>query len=163
RRAWPACPEPRGEHPRGAERRARRLGRARPRRGGPRPRGHRSHDLSERRAERPGAAHAGAGGAVGGVRRPGLRAADPPRPDPRPLPAGCPSLTEPYAVPLGDLQLLVFDDSAAPNNDPPPDLVAAYAAQVAQIRALASDRAWFLVHTGLRVIGHLGVENGVEQ
>lgn len=83
--------------------------------------------------------------------------------DPRPLPAGCLSLTEPYAVPLGDLQLLVFDDSAAPNDNPPPDLVAAYAAQVAQVRALASDRAWFLVHTGLRVIGHLGVENGVEQ
>jgi Calcineurin-like phosphoesterase len=83
--------------------------------------------------------------------------------DPHPLPAGCLTLTEPYAVPLGDLQLLVFDDSAAPNDNPAPDLVAAYAAQVAQARALASDRAWFLVHTGLRVIGHLGVENGVEQ
>jgi hypothetical protein len=83
--------------------------------------------------------------------------------DPHPLPTGCLTLTDPYAVPLGDLQLLVLDDSAAPNDNPPPDLVAAYAAQVAQIRALASDRAWFLVHTGVRVIGHLGVENGVEQ
>jgi hypothetical protein len=83
--------------------------------------------------------------------------------DPRPLPTACLPLTEPYAVPLGDLQLLVFDDSAAPNVNPPPELVAAYAAQVARVRALAGDRAWFLVHTGLRVIGHLGVENGVEQ
>jgi hypothetical protein len=83
--------------------------------------------------------------------------------EPRPLPAGCQTLTEPYAVPLGNLPLLVFDDSAAPNTDAPPDLVAAYAAQIARVRALAGDRAWFLVHTGVRVIGHLGVENGVEQ
>ncbi len=83
--------------------------------------------------------------------------------DPRPLPATCAPLTEPYAVLVGDLQLLVFDDSAAPNNNPPPDLVAAYAAQVARARALAGDRSWFLVHTGLRVIGSLGIQNGVEQ
>jgi hypothetical protein len=83
--------------------------------------------------------------------------------DPRPLPAGCDMFTEPYAVPLGDLQLLVFDDSAAPNGEPPPDMLAIYTAQVARARALAGDRAWFLVHTGVRVIGHLGVQNGVEQ
>src|SRR5262249_54069069 len=81
--------------------------------------------------------------------------------DPRPRPASCLTFTEPYAVPLGDLQLLVFDDSAAPDDNPPPAVVAAYTAQIAQVRALASNRAWFVSHMGPRVIGHLGVQNGV--
>lgn len=66
--------------------------------------------------------------------------------DPRPLPAACQPVTEPYAVPVGDLQLLVLDSAGAADATAPADRTAAYAAQFATLRRLAGPAAWLLSH-----------------
>jgi hypothetical protein len=73
--------------------------------------------------------------------------------DPGPLPATCTDYGEPYAVPLGELQLLVLDTAAADDRTARPDEVATYAAQYAAVRALATSPAWLLQHKPLWAIG----------
>jgi hypothetical protein len=66
--------------------------------------------------------------------------------DPRPMPATCQTYTEPYAIPAGDLQLLVFDSSAASDGSAPPDQVAEYTREFATLAKLAGPNTWFLTH-----------------
>ena len=73
--------------------------------------------------------------------------------DPHPLPATCTDYGEPYAMPLGDLQLLVLDTAAADDQTARPEQVAVYAAQYAAVRALATPRAWLVQHKPLWAIG----------
>lgn len=66
--------------------------------------------------------------------------------DPRPIPASCQTYTDPYAVPAGDVQLLVFDSSAATDGWAPPDQVAEYSGEFEALAKLAGPNAWFLTH-----------------
>lgn len=66
--------------------------------------------------------------------------------DPRTMPSNCQSYTEPYAVPVGDVQLLVFDSSAASDGSTPADQVAEYTKEFAALNKLAGPNAWFLSH-----------------
>lgn len=66
--------------------------------------------------------------------------------DPRPMPTTCQTYTDPYAVPAGDLQLLVFDSSAASDGSAPEDQVAEYTKEFAALAKLAGPNAWFLTH-----------------
>lgn len=83
--------------------------------------------------------------------------------DPRPFTGRCDDYTEPYAVSLGDLQLLLLDSSAADDYEVQPVQVAEYRRQFTALHGMASGNAWLLTHDPLWVFGHLGVENGVEQ
>jgi hypothetical protein len=64
--------------------------------------------------------------------------------DPRPLPASCEDITEPYAVDVGGVRMLVLDTAAAV--DRPPLNPAPYVPQFAALRALAGSNAWLLAH-----------------
>ncbi len=66
--------------------------------------------------------------------------------DPAPLPTACPEFTDPYAVPLGPLQLLVVDSASAGDETSPPAETAAYRAQFAEIARLARENAWLVTH-----------------
>jgi hypothetical protein len=50
------------------------------------------------------------------------------------MPAKCLEYTEPYAIPLGSLQLLVLDSSRADDARVDPEHVAPYAAQFTALR-----------------------------
>lgn len=73
--------------------------------------------------------------------------------EPRPLTAICTDYTEPFAVALGDLRLLVMDVALADDYDVPSDQVSAYQAQYEAIGRLAGPRAWLLQHQPLWGIG----------
>ncbi|HET8522934.1 MAG TPA: metallophosphoesterase [Thermomicrobiales bacterium] len=66
--------------------------------------------------------------------------------DPRPMPTSCQTYTDPYAIPAGDVQLLVFDSSAASDGSAPEDQVAEYSKELAAMAQLAGQNAWFLTH-----------------
>jgi hypothetical protein len=83
--------------------------------------------------------------------------------DPRPMAKGCEDYTEPYAVPIGDVRLLMLDSSLADDYMVIPEQVAEYRRQLTLLRDLAGDAAWLLTHDPLRVFGHAGEQNGVEQ
>jgi hypothetical protein len=83
--------------------------------------------------------------------------------DPGRLPAACPDYTEPYAVTVGDLQLLMLDSSFANDYEVIPDQIDAYRAQFAALHAIAGDNAWLLTHDPLWVFGHAGTDNGEER
>jgi hypothetical protein len=73
--------------------------------------------------------------------------------DPHPWTVPCSEYSDPYAVALGNLQLLVLDSASARSGGAPPDQVATYSAQIATLRALATDPAWFVTHKGIRLLG----------
>lgn len=83
--------------------------------------------------------------------------------DPRPIPANCEDFTDPYAIPAGDVQLLLFDSSNADDFSAHPDQVAIYAPQFAALHNLAQGDAWLLTHRPIWLFGHEGTKNGVEQ
>jgi Calcineurin-like phosphoesterase len=63
------------------------------------------------------------------------------------LPAlGCQDYTPPYAVPLGEEQLLVLDSAGAPDDSAPSALVAFFANQFAALRQAPSTNAWLVTH-----------------
>lgn len=66
--------------------------------------------------------------------------------DPHPGALDCPVRTEPYALHLGGLDLLVFDDADADDTAAPPAKVAAYAAQLAPLLAAAPPHSWLVMH-----------------
>lgn len=70
--------------------------------------------------------------------------------DPRPMPENCQDFTDPYTIQAGDLQLQVFDSSMAhqDTSPPPPDpnVVSIYSTQLAVLRAVTTENAWFLTH-----------------
>lgn len=83
--------------------------------------------------------------------------------DPRPIPANCEDFTDPYAIPAGDVQLLIFDSSNANDFEAQPDQVAIYAPQFAALHNLAQGDAWLLTHRPMWIFGHAGTKDGVEQ
>jgi Calcineurin-like phosphoesterase len=64
--------------------------------------------------------------------------------DPRPMPASCQDVTEPYAVDLGRVRMLVLDTALA--SDRPPLNPNPYVSQFAALRAMAGSNAWLLAH-----------------
>ena len=64
--------------------------------------------------------------------------------DPRPMPASCQDLTEPYSVDLGRVRMLVLDTALA--SDRPPLNPDPYVSQFAALRAMAGSNAWLLAH-----------------
>jgi len=64
--------------------------------------------------------------------------------DPRPMPAQCPAITDPYTVTLGIFAVIVLDSGAASDFTTPPDLVAVYQAQFAALNP--PPGAWLLTH-----------------
>ena len=83
--------------------------------------------------------------------------------DPRPFDPRCVDYTEPYAIELGNLQLLMFDSSAANDTNVDPKQVALYVPQFAEVARLARRRAFFVTHRPMWVIGNSGDQNGQEQ
>lgn len=83
--------------------------------------------------------------------------------DPRPYDPQCSDYTEPYAIELGNLQLLMFDSSAANDRSVDPAQVARYRVQFAEVARLAGPRAFFVTHRPMWVFGHAGEQDGKEQ
>jgi hypothetical protein len=83
--------------------------------------------------------------------------------DPRPMAASCQGYTEPYAVPLGNLQLLVLDSALADDEKTESDVVVAYQAQFATLRNLAGPNAWLVGHRPMWAVQNDSTEPGTEQ
>ncbi len=83
--------------------------------------------------------------------------------EPRSMPAKCLDYTEPYAIPLGDLQLLVLDSSRADDARVDPERVVPYAAQFAALHRLAGSNAWLVTHIPLWGIRHVETTTGQER
>jgi hypothetical protein len=64
--------------------------------------------------------------------------------DPRPMPATCQDVTEPYSVDVGPVRMLVLDTALA--NDRPPLNPEPYVSQFAALRDMAGSNAWLLAH-----------------
>jgi hypothetical protein len=64
--------------------------------------------------------------------------------DPRPMPPSCQDLTDPYAVDLGRVRMLVLDTALA--SDKPPLNPGPYVSQFAALRQMAGSNAWLLAH-----------------
>lgn len=73
--------------------------------------------------------------------------------DPRAVPAACTDYTEPYAVPLGDAQLVVMDSANADDFKAEPAQVAIYRAQFETARRLAGRDTWLVTHKPLWATG----------
>jgi len=82
---------------------------------------------------------------------------------PLPMPSRCEDYTEPYKIPLGDLDLLILDSAIANDFEEPPDQVAAFRAQFNALRQLVTGNSWLVTHKPIYVFGHAGEQNGVEQ
>ncbi len=83
--------------------------------------------------------------------------------EPRPMPAACEDSTEPYTLPIGEVQLLMLDSSTVNDYEIDAGQVAHYRRQFTELRAAATANAWLLTHDPLWVFGHAGEENGVEK
>jgi hypothetical protein len=66
--------------------------------------------------------------------------------DPRPLARSCADATEPYGVAAGGIDMVLFDSSAASDDRPKPERVAAYRRQ---LEAAHPAGAWFVTHRPL--------------
>jgi hypothetical protein len=80
--------------------------------------------------------------------------------DPRPYPAACEEYTEPYAVDVGDLRLVVLDAAQANDFAARPDEVAVYRAQFARVAELARPPTWLVHHRPLWAVGQSARESG---
>lgn len=72
--------------------------------------------------------------------------------DPSPRDGACHDRTPPYTLPLGALQLLMLDSSAADDFHASPADVANYGAQLARLREAAGDHAWLVTHRPIRAV-----------
>lgn len=82
--------------------------------------------------------------------------------DPYPFSGSCTLYTDPYAVPLAGLQLLMLDSSNVNDYQVEPDQVQEYRRQLSALFDAVEGDAWLLTHDPPWVFGHAGVENGVE-
>jgi hypothetical protein len=73
--------------------------------------------------------------------------------DPQLLSLGCQDYTPPYAVPIGEGQLLMLDSASAPDNTAPAAMVAFYASQLAMLREASGAKAWLVTHRPIWGIG----------
>ena len=88
--------------------------------------------------------------------------------DPLPFTGGCEEMTDPNAIPLGELQLLLLDSAAAADVfTPDPMLSALYRPQFDALRQMAAlanaPHTWLVTHAPLWAFGHEGEMQGVEQ
>jgi hypothetical protein len=67
--------------------------------------------------------------------------------DPRPMPPSCQDTTDPYAVEVAGVRMLVMDTALA--SDKPPLNPAPYVSQFAAVRKMAGSNAWLLAHRPL--------------
>lgn len=80
--------------------------------------------------------------------------------DPRPYVSACEEYTEPYAVDLGGLRLVILDSAQANDFTARPDQVVAYEAQFARVGELAGPNTWLIHHRPLWAIGQSPREPG---
>lgn len=66
--------------------------------------------------------------------------------DPRPLSGSCQDYTEPYAIPLGNPQLLVMDSAKAEDGQVKADQVKTYIPQFKTLANLATKNSWLMIH-----------------
>jgi len=67
--------------------------------------------------------------------------------DPHPaMPAACPDLTEPFALRLGGLTLLMFDSAAADDDAVQPASLPAYSGALSRLLAGAPPQSWIVTH-----------------
>jgi Calcineurin-like phosphoesterase len=73
--------------------------------------------------------------------------------DPQLPSLGCQDYTAPYAVPMGEGQLLILDSASAPDDTAPAAMAAFYGSQLAALRQASSAEAWLLTHRPIWGIG----------
>jgi hypothetical protein len=66
--------------------------------------------------------------------------------EPRPRPAACQDVTDPYAVPLGNQDLVIFDSSNADDDTANAGQIPAYATQLTAAGRLIARSGWLLTH-----------------
>jgi hypothetical protein len=82
--------------------------------------------------------------------------------DPRPYDPDCVNYTEPYAIEIGGLQLLMLDSSDASDTSVDPAQVAVYRQQLEEMGRLAGPRSFVVTHRPFWVFGHAGEMDGKE-
>ncbi len=65
----------------------------------------------------------------------------------------CVEFTEPYAIDIGIVRLLLLDSGSADDFSAPPELVEIYANQIAKLSELANDDSWFVTHRPVWGVG----------
>ncbi len=75
----------------------------------------------------------------------------------------CTDYTDPYAIPLGNLTLLMLDSAIIDDTQTSADQVAKYQAQFAALAKMATGDAWLVTHKPVWAFGHDSVQNGVEK
>ena len=70
----------------------------------------------------------------------------------------CIDFTEPYAIDIGEVRLLMLDSASADDNDAPQQLVEIYTDQIAQLNELANDNSWIVTHRPIWGIGEFDNE-----
>ena len=70
----------------------------------------------------------------------------------------CAANERPYALRLGPLSLIIFDDVNAPDPEAPKDLVPVYRADFTAVAELARGPSWLLMHRPLR--GFMRLQSG---
>jgi hypothetical protein len=70
----------------------------------------------------------------------------------------CVEFTEPYAIDIGTVQLLMLDSASADDFSAPPELVEIYANQIAELSELANDDSWFVTHRPIWGVGEFNDE-----
>ncbi len=73
--------------------------------------------------------------------------------EPRSRPSTCQDYTSPYAIGLGNLNLLMLDSAAAEDSKPKPDQVATYTDQFKHLAKLTTDPTWVLTHRPIWAFG----------
>lgn len=70
----------------------------------------------------------------------------------------CIDFTEPYAIDIGKVRLLMLDSASADDNDAPQQQVEIYTDQIAQLNELANDNSWIVTHRPIWGIGEFDNE-----
>lgn len=83
--------------------------------------------------------------------------------DPRPEPPTCQDFSEPYAIPIGGLQLVVFDSANANDTKVDQATLPEYTREISRIAELAGADAWLLTHRPVYAIRHDDAPDGSEQ
>jgi hypothetical protein len=68
---------------------------------------------------------------------------------PRPVPADCPAVTQPWTASVNDLDLVVFDASAGSAPESSPALLPVYRRMAEKVFANVNRETWFLTHRPL--------------
>ncbi|MGH7802393.1 MAG: metallophosphoesterase family protein [Thermodesulfobacteriota bacterium] len=72
--------------------------------------------------------------------------------------SNCVEFTEPFAIDIGIVRLLMLDSASADDFSAPPELVEIYADQIAKLSELANDNSWFVTHRPIWGVGEFDDE-----